>query len=77
MNSLPSAGSTFFSAWGMTIEAIVVDCDKPKERPASVWPGSTAIMPARIISETYAPELMLNAKIPTSTALLEAIKIML
>ena len=37
---------------------IVVELLNPSERPASVCPGSTDIMPARRFSATYAPELM-------------------
>ena len=58
---MPSAGSTFFTACGITISDIVWVEDSPSERPASDWPRSTAIMPARMISATYAAELMPKA----------------
>ena len=37
-NSLPRAGSMFFTAWGSTTMVMVWDCRKPRLLAASVWP---------------------------------------
>ena len=52
MISFARAGSTFLMAWGSTTSFIAFHLDSPKERAASVWPASTARMPARKISAT-------------------------
>ena len=67
MNSLARAGRVFFSACGMMIYHMVCTKLSPRLRPASLCPLSTDIIPARIISATYAPELMPKHSIATGT----------
>ena len=52
MNSLPSAGSIFLIACGRIICVIVWLPVIPRLRAASVWPLSTACIPALITSAT-------------------------
>ena len=61
INSLQSAGKIFFTACGIIIKLIVWAAFNPSERPASVCPLSIDWIPALIISETYAPELIPKA----------------
>ena len=60
--SLPMAGMTFLIACGKTILTIVCVQGMPSDLPASICPLSTDKMPARMFSETYAPELMPNVR---------------
>ena len=62
-NSLPSAGRMLRNACGSTMRVMVCPCVSPRLRPASVWPTSTAEMPARMISATYPVELNAMATI--------------
>ena len=52
INSLPSAGRMFFTAWGTTTNHMALLSLKPRLRAASFWPGSTAWMPERMTSDT-------------------------
>ena len=51
-SSLASAGSTFLMAWGSTTRRMDCQLLRPSERAASIWPLSTARIPARKISAT-------------------------
>ena len=51
----------------MTMYHMVWTKLKPRERPASICPASTAMMPPRMISATYAPELMPKVSMATGT----------
>jgi len=61
INSLDNDGSAFFMACGIIMSRIFLNALNPTDRPASVCPLSTAIMPPRIISQTYAPEFTAKA----------------
>ena len=50
--SFAMAGSTFLMAWGSTTSCIPSHLERPRERAASIWPASTARIPARKISAT-------------------------
>ena len=51
-NSLPRAGRIFLSAWGRITFFIAWDVFNPRLLAASIWPGSTAWIPALMISDT-------------------------
>ena len=52
--------------WGRITWMVVWMRDMPSDRPASIWPASTAPMPLRISSAIYAPELMPKVTMPTA-----------
>ena len=64
-------------ACGNTMLFIVVKDGSPSALPASVCPISTALIPPRMISATYAPELRPKPIIPTSTGRVDHAKIIL
>ena len=76
MNSLASVGRTFLSTCGAMIFSMVCRYVRPRLRPASICPLSTERMPLRMISDTYAPELMPNASDATISPLLDEAKMM-
>jgi hypothetical protein len=47
----------FLMPCGKTTLLMACHCERPSERAASVWPGSTASMPPRRTSIMYAVEL--------------------
>ena len=51
MNSLPIGGIAIRIACGTTTRRMMLRRDMPSARPASSWPGSTDMRPARMISE--------------------------
>ena len=54
MNSLPVGGMTIRTACGTITLRRICRRRIPSARPASSWPGSTEISPARMISDMYA-----------------------
>ena len=62
--SLARAGRTFLMAWGSTTRRMDCQEDRPRERAASVCPLSTASIPARNISATYAELFSAKATTP-------------
>ena len=63
-SSLASAGRMFLIACGSTTSFMLCHELRPSERAASFCPPSTARMPARMISATYAEELSASATTP-------------
>ena len=67
--SLPSAGKMFLIAWGRMTVVMAILLDIPRLRHASICPLGTALIPERMTSATYAPELSPNATEAINTGL--------